>query len=157
MDKENKEVTNEVTEIKQEVNNEVTEKEIKSKYTLKPAGAPDIFTMVTILGKIGINNFASCLNNENIQDLVKKIKEKRSFSSDDLSTIAGLGVMTEVSQIVIMGLPKCENEVYKLLSNTSDLEIDEIKKLDGVTFIEMIMDFFTINWDFIKAASKFVK
>ena len=131
---EDKKVTNEVTEAE-------TKEEIKPKYIIKKPKAPDIFTMVTILGKIGINKFSSCLKNEDVQELVKKVTKQGSFSNKDLETIAGIGVITEAAQIILMGLPKCEDDVYKLLANTSNLEIDEVKELDGVTFVEMLIDF----------------
>jgi hypothetical protein len=127
------------------------------KYILSKPKAPDIFTMADIIGKIGVNKFASCLQNEEIQKLVKGISKKKSVSNEDISMIAGIGVFTEIAQIILVGMPVCEDKVYKLLSDTSNLSIEEVKALDGVTFIEMIVDFFKTNMDFIKAASKFVK
>lgn len=133
------------------------EEVIEPKYILSKPKAPDIFTMADIIGKIGVNKFASCLQNEEVQKLVKGISKKKSVSNEDISMIAGIGVFTEIAQIVLVGMPVCEDKVYKLLSDTSNLSIEEVKALDGVTFIEMIVDFFKTNGDFIKAASKFVK
>ena len=127
------------------------------KYILSKPKAPDIFTMADIIGKIGVNKFASCLQNEEIQKLVKGISKKKSVSNEDISMIAGIGVFTEIAQIILVGMPVCEDKVYKLLSDTSNLSLEEVKALDGVTFIEMIVDFFKTNMDFIRAASKFVK
>lgn len=135
----------------EEVNNE------EPKYILSTPKAPDIFTMVDILGKIGINKFTGLLKKEEIQDLVKDIKKKGAIKSEDISMLTGIGVFTEVAQVVLMGMPVCEDKIYKLLSDTSNLTLDEVKALDGVTFIEMIIDFFKTNMDFIKAASKYVK
>lgn len=132
-------------------------KEETPKYILNKPKAPDIFTMADIIGKIGVNKFSSCLQNEEVQKLVKGISKKKTVSNEDISMIAGIGVFTEIAQIVLVGMPVCEEKVYKLLSDTSNLSIEEVKALDGVTFIEMIIDFFKTNADFIKAASKYVK
>lgn len=127
------------------------------KYILSRPKAPDIFTMASIIGAIGVNKFSSCLQSEEVQKLVKGISKKKTVSSDDISMIAGVGVFTEVAQIVLVGMPVCEEKIYKLLSDTSNLTIEEVKDLDGVTFLEMIIDFFKENMDFIKAASKYAE
>ncbi len=127
------------------------------KYILHTPKATDIFTMANIIGKIGVNKFASIFQKDEIQALVKDVSKKKSISNDDISMITGIGVFTEIAQIILVGMGNCEEDIYKLLSNTSNLEIDEVKDLDGVTFLEMIIDFFKQNVDFIKAASKYVK
>lgn len=127
------------------------------KYILSTPKAPDIFTMADIIGKIGVNKFASLLKKDEIQDLVKDVKKKKTIKSEDISMLTGIGVFTEVAQVILIGMPNCEEKVYKLLSDTSNLSMEEVKALDGVTFIEMIIDFFKTNMDFIKAASRYVK
>ena len=136
---------------------EVKEMVETPKYILHTPKAPDIFTLASIIGAIGVNKFSSCLQNEEVQKLVKGISKKKTVSNEDISMIAGIGVFTEIAQIVLVGMPVCEEKVYKLLSDTSNLSLEEVKALDGVTFIEMIVDFFKTNMDFIKAASKYVK
>lgn len=128
----------------------------EKKYELKKPIASDIFILSSIIGKIGVNKFANCLQNEGVQGLVKSMQNNNK-SKVDIDEIVGIGVFTEIAQIVLEGMPKCENEIYKLLSSVSNLSLEDVKTLDGVTFIEMIIDFFKMNGDFIKAASKFVK
>ena len=127
------------------------------KYILHTPKATDIFTIASIIGKIGVNKFSSILQKDEIQTLAKDVSKKKSISSDDISMITGIGVFTEIAQIILVGMPLCEKDIYKLLSNTSNLTEEEVKDLDGVTFLEMIIDFFKRNMDFIKAASKYVK
>jgi len=133
---------------------EVKENVVEPKYILHDPKSPDIFIMLSILKSIGINKFASCLKNEGVQSLVKDITKKKKVNSEDITTIAGVGVLTEVVQVILEGLPLCEDKVYKLLSNTSNLTIEEIKELDAVTFLDMVVEFFTTKMDFIKAAWK---
>lgn len=144
-------------EVKEETLIEEVKEEETPKYILTKPKAPDIFTMVDIIGKIGINKFSGCLQNEEVQKLVKEISKKKSISSEDISMIAGIGVFTEVAQVILVSMPVCEEKIYKLLSDTSNLSIEEVKALDGVTFLEMIIEFFKTNTDFIKAASKYIK
>ena len=139
----------------EEIKNEVVEE--TPKYILHTPKAPDIFTMANIIGKIGVNKFASVFKKEEVQTLVKDVSSKKNVSSEDISMIAGIGVFTEIAQIILVGMPLCEEDIYKLLSSTSNLTVEEVKDLDGVTFLEMIIDFFKRNMDFIKAASKYVK
>ncbi len=127
------------------------------KYILHTPKAPDIFTLASIIGKIGVNKFSSILQKDEIQELVKDVSKKKSINSEDISMITGIGVFTEIAQVILVGMPVCEEDIYKLLSNTSNLKVEEVKELDGVTFLEMIIDFFKRNMDFIKAASKYVK
>lgn len=127
------------------------------KYILHTPKAPDIFTLANIIGKIGVNKFASILKKDEIQALAKDVSKKKSINSEDISMITGIGVFTEIAQIILVGMPVCEEDIYKLLSSTSNLTVEEVKELDGVTFLEMIIDFFKRNVDFIKAASKYVK
>ena len=146
-------------EIKEEVvvtTEEAVEKEIP-KYVFHTPKAPDIFIMAKIIGKIGVNKFAGLLQKKEIQELAKKIMASGEVSSDDVELVTGVGIFMEIGQIVLENIDKCESDVYKLLSNTSNLKEEEDIDLDGVTFLEMIIDFFKRNMDFIKAASKYVK
>lgn len=142
----------------EEIKNEAVETiEAKPKYIFHNPKAPDVFTMAGIIGKIGINKFSGILQKDEIQDLIKDVSKKKSISSDDISMITGIGVFSEIAQIILVSMDKCEEDIYKLLSSTSNLTVEEVKELDGVTFLEMIIDFFKRNVDFIKAASKYVK
>ena len=136
---------------------EVKEMVETPKYILHTPKAPDIFTLASIIGAIGVNKFSSCFQNEEVQKLVKGISKNKGVNKEDVSMFVGIGVFTEIAQIVLVGMPVCEDKVYKLLADTSNLSLEEVKALDGVTFIEMIVDFFKTNMDFIKAASKYVK
>lgn len=146
-------------EIKNEVVQETIEEVVEEtpKYIFHDPKAPDVFTMAGIIGKIGINKFSGLLKREEIQDLAKEIMAKNEVNSDDIENITGIGVFMEIGQIVLENIGKCESDVYKLLSSTSNLTVEEVIDLDGVTFLEMIIDFFKRNMDFIKAASKYVK
>ena len=98
------------------------------KYILHTPKAPDIFTLASIIGKIGVNKFSSLLKKDEIQALAKDVSKKKSIDSEDISMITGIGVFTEIAQIILVSMDKCEDDLYKLLSSTSNLEIEEVKK-----------------------------
>lgn len=125
----------------------------EKKYEFRKLIATDIFTMTKIISLIGVNRFANCFKNEEVQKLMKDLKENA-----DVELLVGGGIFLEVAQVILEGLDKCEEYIFKLLSDTSNLSLEEVKTLDGVTFFEMIIDFIKKDefMDFIKAASKFV-
>lgn len=127
--------------------------EENKKYEFRKLMATDIFTMTKIISLIGVNRFANCFKNEEVQKLMKDLKENA-----DVELLVGGGIFLEVAQVILEGLDKCEEYIFKLLSDTSNLSLEEVKTLDGVTFFEMIIDFIKKDefMDFIKAASKFV-
>ena len=123
-------------------------------YEFRKLKSTDTFVMFKILSKIGVNEFTECLEKDSVKQMFG-LAEK----TDDATTIVGMSVMLEVANIVLGNLPKCENEIYQLLSDTSNLSVKEIKELDFAVFIEMIIDFVKKEEfaDFIRVASKLFK
>lgn len=126
------------------------------KYEFRRLKAEDIFIMTKIISIIGVNKFSECFRNEEVQNLITDLKSKKN---KDVNLIVGGEVFLSIAQVVLEGLDKCKDNIYKLLSNTSNLTVEQIKELDGVTFLNMVVDFIKKEEfaDFIKVASKFVK
>lgn len=129
----------------------------EKKYEFRRLKAEDMFTMTKIISTIGVNKFRNCFHNEEVRKLTSDLKGKEA-SSNEVDEI-GIGIFLELAQVILEGIDKCKDSVYKLLSDTSNLSVEEIKDLDGVTFFEMLIDFFKKEefGDFIKAASKLLK
>ena len=127
----------------------------EKKYEFRRLRAEDMFTMTKIISTIGVNKFKNCFHNEEVRKLTSDLKEKDTKEVDEI----GISIFLELAQVILEGIDKCKDSVYKLLSDTSNLSIEEIKDLDGVTFFEMLIDFFKKEefGDFIKAASKLLK
>lgn len=123
-------------------------------YTFRKLEAGDVFLMFKILGKIGINEFAECFGKENVQKLFGG-KE----GVQDFTTTMGIAVTLEMANIVLGNLPKCEQEIFQMLSNTSNLTVNQVRKLDFATFTAMVIDFIKKDEfkDFIKVVSKLFK
>jgi hypothetical protein len=143
-----------------------TVEEVKP-YTFRKLGAPDVFLMSKIIGKIGINEFKVCFESNGIKDLVEKSiaeakeKETENGKSDDSNFISvGIGIALEAANVILKRIDLCENEIYQMLSQTSNLSVEEIKAPgNAAMFLEMLIDFVRKEEfkDFIKVVSKLFK
>jgi hypothetical protein len=118
-------------------------------YTFRTLQATDMFLMFRILGKIGVNEFAKSIDG----DFVK------NFTNSKDKTALGISITLGMANLLINNLPKCEAEIYEMLSNTSNLSVEQVKGLDFCTFTEMVIDFIKKEEfkDFIKVVSKLFK
>lgn len=122
-------------------------------YTFRKLNSTDVFLMFKIIGKIGINEFTACFDRDAVKQMITNI------TGDNASTLVGISVMLEIANVVVGNLPKCEAEIYQLLSNTSNLTVDEVKDLDFATFTNMVIDFIRKEEfkDFIGVVSRLFK
>ena len=135
----------------------VTTQEGGTIYTFRRLNSTDVFLMFEILGKIGVNEFGECFGKDSIKQLTSKFTGDQV--DDNNTTIVGISVMLEIANVIIGNLPECEHEIYQMLSNTSNLTVDEVKGLDFITFTEMVIDFVKKDEfkDFIKVVSRLFK
>ena len=123
-------------------------------YTFRKLNSTDTFLMFKILGKIGVKDFANSFDKDMVNDLVKNTKD-----AENANTIVGISVILEMANVIITNLPKCEAEIYEMLSKTSNLSVKQVKELDFATFTEMVIDFIKKEEfkDFIKVVSRSFK
>ena len=138
---------------------ETVEAEVKP-YTFRLLGAPDLFLMATIINKIGLKEFKVAFESDGIKSLIQNfmMEQKDESNEDDQDIISlGAGIAFEIASVLLGNLQYCENEIYKLLSQTSNLTVEEIKKPgNAAMFLEMVIDFIKKEEfrDFIKVASR---
>lgn len=127
-------------------------------YTFRTLEAPDIFPMFKIIKAIGINEFTACFEKDGIKNLIASMAGEGG-DQDQMSSIVGISVVLEIADVIIGNLPKCENEIYQLLSQTSGMAVAKIKKMGMVEFVEMVIEFIKKEEfkDFIKVVSKLFK
>ncbi len=128
--------------------------EIEAKpYTFRKLSSVDVFPMFKIIGAIGINEFTACFEKDGIKNMIASFTGE---SGEDMSSIVGISVILEIANVIIGNLPKCENEIYQILSQTSNLSVSQVKKLDMAVFFEMVIDFIKKEEfkDFIKVVSR---
>lgn len=122
-------------------------------FTLGKFKATDVFTMATLLSKIGLGKVSDAFGRDNIMEILAKNKGKKG---DDVAAITGMQVALQIADVVLANIEKCETEIFKLLSNVSGMTIDEIKDLDAEVFAELIVAVIKMPQfkDFFKAASR---
>ena len=122
-------------------------------YTFRPLNSTDVFLMFKIIGKIGINEFTACFEKDTVKQMIA------SVTGDNVNAMVGISVILEMANVIIGNLPKCEQEIYQMLSNTSNLSVNQVKELDFITFTEMVIDFVKKPEfrDFIKVVSRLFK
>lgn len=125
-------------------------------YEFRKLSSVDVFPMFKILGKIGMNEFTDCFEKDAIKKMISSFLGEDTEENVDMSTVVGISVVLEIANVVFSNLPKCENEIYQLLSQTSNLTVQQVKALDFVVFAEMVIDFIQKEEfkDFIKVVSK---
>ena len=136
-------------------------------YELKTLNAEHIFPMFNIINKIGVTEFKTFIEGDRLKTIISAFKadntngedEDNNTNGEDVVTKLGISIFVELASIIITNLPKCENDIFHLLSSVSNLSVDEVRKLDLATFTEMIIDFVKKEEfkDFIKVVSKLFK
>lgn len=121
-------------------------------YTFRKLKASDIPYATNLLKKIGVNKLSNVFQSEAVVNLMKGNADK-----ENLDLIAGGAVFLEIAQIILEGAGDCE-EVYKLLSVTSNLSVEQVKDLDLDVFFGMVVDFVKKEefMGFFKAVSKYL-
>lgn len=126
-------------------------------YTLRKLKATELFPMINILRKIGFKKFTEFLQNDDIKNLVARLKNEETGEIAD-DELVGIGsIVFELLEIVLDGVSNCETELFTILANVSGKTVEEVKQLDLDIMIYMIVELIKNNMDFIKAASKYLK
>ena len=128
----------------------MSETTLEAKYTFRPLAASDVFLMSKIIGAIGVNELSGCFGGDFLDAM-------RNGGAD--ASAIGAAVFFEIANVIFNNLPKCEKDIYTMLASVSGMTQDEIKRMDFVTFTEMVIDFIKKEEfrDFIKVVSKLFK
>ena len=128
-------------------------------YTFRALSSTDMFLMFNIISKIGINEFTACFGKEGVINTIKNFSADEK-SGDAAAVVAATSVFLEIANVILGNIGRCEKEIYKLLSQTSNLTVEEISAPgNAVMFLEMVIDFVKKDEfpDFIKVVSKLFK
>ena len=126
-------------------------------YEFRQLNATDVFVMSKIISKIGINEFTGCLEHDAVKNMIASVTDGEK--ANETASVVGISVVLEVANVIFSNLPKCENDIYQLLSQTSNLNVKEIKNISFVDFTKMVLDFVKKDEfkDFIKVVLGFLK
>ena len=133
-------------------------------YEFRTLGGEDMFLMFKIIGKIGVKEFNACFENDGIKNLVAQIMGEKMEKADEEEdspsvSVTYISVILEVADVLFNNIAKCEKEVFQMLSQTSNLTVEQVKELPLAQFTEMVIDFIKKEEfkDFIKVVSKLFK
>ena len=127
-------------------------------YELRDLTADDMFPMIQIISKIGIREFKSCFESDNVKKLAAEITSGKA-SKDELKATVGVTVAFDLASVILSNLPNCRDDIYLLLSQLSGMTAKEVAKLPMMTFVEMIIEVIKKKEfaDFFQAAVKLFK
>lgn len=139
-------------------------------YKFRTLGGQDVFLMFKIIGKIGVKEFNACFENDGIKGLVARLMGERMQQAAEAEaeaeaeekqpvSVTYISVILEVADVLFNNIAKCENEVFQMLSQTSNLSVKQVKELPLAQFTEMVIDFIKKEEfrDFIKVVSELFK
>lgn len=148
-------MTKATTKSKEVITESLAEEIITEKpYTFRRLSTQDMFPMFKVISKLGIREFQA---NGGIKEIALRFV---GDNKENVNTTAlGIDIALEIASLIIENLPKCEAEIYQLLSQTSNLTVDEIKEQDMAITVEMIVDFIKKEefGDFFRVVSKLFK
>lgn len=124
-------------------------------YTFRRLNATDLFPMIKIISKIGLDELSQVFDGDSIKDLIGQTKNIKSGDAEEKSYVVGIGVAMKLVNKIIEHIPRCEQDIYSLLSRVSGMSVEEIQNLGVDVFMMMILDFVMKEEfkDFFKAAS----
>lgn len=122
-------------------------------YEFRKLNSTDIFPMATLINKIGIRRFKEVFRNDEFKNALDGETGENALEE------IGIGVAFDIAGIVLEALPSCKSNIYSLLSDVSNIELEELEKMEPAAFFEMIIDFIKKPElrDFMKVASKLFK
>ena len=103
----------------------------EKKWVFRTLTAKDLFPIANLIGKIGIGEFIQKFADGGVMEAINE---------GDADSV-GMKVMVQGIETVLANLDTCENDIYKILSSTSNLSEKEIKNLSMGEFVEMVVDF----------------
>lgn len=106
-------------------------------YTLRMLKADDLFSVLRIINKIGLNELKKCFDGEAVR---KAIADAGKEQESDLAAAVGMQIMFDVASLVVERLPECRKELYQFLASVSGTTEKEIADLPMGTFAGMVMD-----------------
>lgn len=124
-------------------------------YTLREMTAEDVFPMFKIISGIGLKEFKGCFEADSVKAAVKGGADGEKPNATEV----GFTIVLSIADVVFANLPKCKNDIYKLLSGLSGMSTKEIAALPVAVFMNMVVD--TIKKeefaDFFRAAARLFK
>lgn len=102
-----------------------------TEYTLRNLTTEDLFPVCKILSKIGVKEFKTVLNS---QDLKAITAEEQKDSS-----VIGMSIFLDLAGIVLSNMDACKDDLYKFLASVAGVTVADIRTASPAEFAELII------------------
>lgn len=109
-------------------------------YTLRELTAEDVFPMLKIISGIGLKEFKSCFENEELRAAISNMNAEKKEGAEIDTTALGLMVAVDIASVILSNVPKCKDDIYTLLAGLSGMSKKEIATLPMNVFLGMIVE-----------------
>ena len=126
------------------------------KFELRKLQATDLFSMVKIINKVGIENIKNAIN----VDEINKVKgQLNGENSDKLMGELGVNVVMSVVTVLFERLPLIESELYHFIGSVTNMKDKEVAKLEINDFMALVIAILKKEEfkDFFKQALQLIK
>lgn len=106
-------------------------------YELRPLSGKDLYPMLKLIGKLGLEDFKKVVSEDSVSKLIENNSEGEKV---DVASI-GAEIIISFADIVIKNLANCEDEVNSILSSLTGKSKKEISELPFVEYTELIFAF----------------
>lgn len=122
---------------------------------IRPLSAKDIFPMVKIIRKIGLNDFGKCFEPEEINAITATF----SGGTEELTRMVGMNVVLKIVDVILENLPAVGEEVFMFLASLTGKTKTEVEDLPMDVFFNLVVDVLKREEfvGFMKAVSKLLK
>ena len=113
-------------------------------YTLRELEGDDMFLMIQILSKIGVERIRKCMSASSIRAAVQTMlnKDMDEKTKEETMNSISVAIMLELTSTILERLPDCKTEIYTLLAQVSGKDYDEIAHMKLIPLTRMLKDFF---------------
>lgn len=104
-------------------------------FNLRRLQATDLFSMVKIINKVGIDNIKKAINLEEINAVKGKLTGE---NSDKLYGELGVIVLTSVVTVLFERLPLIESDLYSFMGSVANMKAKDVERLEPNDFITLL-------------------
>lgn len=118
--------------------------------------ASELMLMVRIIGKIGVKEFKTLLEDDGVKNAITQAMAKGE--DQDFASV-GMTVIFSLADTITRNLPKAEKEIYQLLGALTNKTEREIAELRADLFFDLIMQLVTKEEfkNFFMVAQKYIR
>ena len=113
-------------------------------YTLRDLTGDDLFLMVRIVSKIGIDRLKACMESPAVKTAMVVANAQNADAAEKEAAMnkVGMLVMMEIATTILERLPECKEEIYALLAQVSDKKREDIASMKLIPLTRMVKEFF---------------